>query len=342
MMPSFRGVENTDSINMIRRLTTLLLFIFVMSTYRIGAEELSIVAVGDMALGDSVNKTMINKGYGHPFKKVQVVLSSADIAIGNLECPISLRGKPRKKRWRYRANPRVVKGLKYAGFDVLTLANNHAMDYGTLALSDTLDILKDNGLLAIGAGLTSAETRKPAIIESKNTKVAFLGYNCRYHSKEVCSGNIKIIREEIKKIRDNVDIVVVNFHWGLEYQQVPTREQINLAHRTIDAGADIIFGHHPHILQGVEFYKDKPIYYSLGNFVFAQTMLLSRKTMIAKVIIKDKKVHKAVCIPVIRDYDGIYPRIATGAEKTVMKELILRISNIFNPEWKHTQNLYFE
>lgn len=328
-------------------LIACIIFVLIAQPY---ASRVTVVAVGDIMLGRYIGKDLAQKGYIYPYTKVKDIISSADIAFANLECPISSRGKPEDKEYCFRANPRVIEGLNYAGFDVLSLANNHTMDYGEIALQDTIDLLRKNGILPVGSGKNLALARKPAIIRTKEIKIAFLAYNCTYpetfktpkNRPGVSPGKIEIIKEDIKKAKKIADIVIVSFHWGVEYQEKPTKSQIRLAHQTIDAGADLIIGHHPHVLQGIEFYKEKPIFYSLGNFVFDQAFGNTQKGIIVKCVFKNKKLLKISCIPIIRTYGKYYPQIAQNKEKEEIKSLLLEISKCLTSNPKSLNDLCFE
>jgi len=314
------------------------------------AEEVSVVACGDIMLGRYIGKDLAQKGYSYPYTKVKDIISSADIAFANLECPISLKGEPEDKEYCFRADPKVIKGLNYAGFDVLSLANNHTMDYGKIALQDTIDLLTKNGILSVGAGKNLEQARKPAIIKTKGMKIAFLAYDCTYpatcNAKKdrpgACPGKVEIIQEDISRIRKKVDIVIVSFHWGVEYQAKPAKTQIKLAHQTIDAGADLIIGHHPHVLQGIEFYKERPILYSLGNFIFDQTFGNTRKGIVINCVFKDKKLHSIIFIPIIRTYATYYPQIAREKEREEIISHFLEVSKSLNKEQENLSRLRFK
>ncbi len=301
------------------------------------AEEISIVAVGDIMLSRFIGKDLANKGYNHAYEKIQGILSSGDVTFGNLECPISERGKSTHRGYLFRGNPDVVKGLVWAGFDVLSLANNHAMDYGTIALLDTIKILKANKIHTIGAGRNLKEARRPIIFRKKDLRVGFLAY-CFVYMEHFCAdekrsgivpGRMSLITEDIKKLKETANIVIVSFHWGKEYSIRPSDFQVKIAHQTIDAGADLIIGHHPHVLQAMEFYKDKPIFYSLGNFIFDQAFGDTPKSAILKCIFTLDGLKNINIIPVIRTYDTYYPQVAQGEDR---EEIISQILGLTEPQ----------
>lgn len=333
-----------------RKLIVVWLMLSLVFIGFINGEEFSIVAVGDIMLGRYIGEDLSRRGYIHPYTEVKDIISSADIAFANLECPISLKGKPEDKKYCFRAHPKVIKGLKYAGFDILSLANNHTMDYGKIALQDTIGLLRKNGILSVGAGKKLKQARRPAIMKIKGIKTVFLAYNCThpktYNAQKnrpgVCPGKIGIIREDIDKARESANLIIVSFHWGHEYDEEPTSSQKKLAHETIDAGADLVIGHHPHVLQGVEVYKEKLIFYSLGNFIFDQTLGDINKAIIIKCFFRDKKLLRVTCIPIIRSYERYYPRIAPGGEKREIELRLLEISKYLNSNAENLNWLYFE
>ncbi len=336
---------------MIKRifLIALILCLFLVSAAY--PEDITLVAVGDIMLGRYIAKDLARKGYSFPYQKVQGILSSADVTFGNLECSISKRGKTTGKGYFFRASPEAAPGLARAGFDILSLANNHSMDYGALALQDTIEILNKNHILPIGAGKNLTEARKPIIIEVKKRKIAFLAYSFVYPETYwagkdragTSPGKIEFICQDIKRAQRLSDLVIVSFHWGKEYSEVPSDYQIRIAHQAIDAGADLIIGHHPHVLQGIEFYKEKPILYSLGNFIFDQAFGNTRKGIILKCIFSDgNKLKTIIGIPISRTYATYYPQIAQEKEKEEIISHFLGVSKSLNKEQENLSRLRFK
>lgn len=229
-------------------------------------------AVGDIMIGGKVGQKISQQGADYLFDNVRTILSQADFTIGNLECPLSDRGEPFiQKDFVFRASPKCAKSLKEAGINIACLANNHILDYGPLALSDTISTLKEAGISYMGAGENLKEACTPLIFELKGLKIAFLAFTYASTAKRkkpgCCPCELKFIQEQIKFIRPNVDLVIVSIHHGVEYVDYPNRYIISLFRGTVDAGANLVLGHHPHVVQGLETYKDSLIAYSLGNFV---------------------------------------------------------------------------
>ncbi len=268
----------------------------------------TILFVGDIMLSSSrgVGKQIKKENeYRYPFLRISDVLRSADLAFGNLEGPISYRGKDGGSRYSFRGNPKVIEGLKYAGFDVLSIANNHIFDWGKDAFEDTIYLLKANNIDNIGGGMNYLNANKPLVKDVNGTNVAFFAYSMVdydigfFEAKGGTPGkssfNKEILLKKIKKLKKTgvADIVVVSLHWGKEYSKRSQESQQKIAYSLVDAGVDIIVGHHPHVVQEVEKYKDGWIAYSLGNFVFDQNF--SEETMrglMLEVEIKNKKIDK--------------------------------------------------
>jgi poly-gamma-glutamate synthesis protein (capsule biosynthesis protein) len=227
-------------------------------------------------LGRHVGEKIKANSAGFPFEHVTTVLKEADIVFGNLECPLSLRGERCQTKAPdvpfLRAHPDVVEGLVQAGFNVLSLANNHILNFGEEALWDTTALLERNGIHYIGVGANLKEARKPLLLVRNGLKIAFLAYCSQFIADDSHAGNppldYPVIREDVIKAKKHADLVIVSLHFGLEYSSRPLPLQRRMVHRIIDDGATLILGHHPHLLQGIEPYKGGLIAYSLGCFVF--------------------------------------------------------------------------
>lgn len=264
--------------------------------------EINLIFVGDVMLSRGIGSSMARKNdWKYPFLKTADFLRSADVTIGNLEGPISSRGANQGSTYSFRADPQAIDGLLYSGVDILSIANNHILDWGRVALSDTIDILADAGIVAIGAGRSFEEANQPYIAEAHGIKIAFFAYTNLYPQSlwatetqgGVSTPTLENIKASIAKTRNDVDVVILLWHWGEEYQtKSHPREQV-LARALIDAGADIIVGHHPHVTQEVEEYNGGYIAYSLGNFVFDQNFSEdTRRGLALKITLHNGKVSK--------------------------------------------------
>lgn len=272
--------------------------------------EITLAFGGDTLLDLRIGETIKAYGPDYPWEGVAPTFQAADIAMVNLESCVSTRGTPCDKRWVFRARPETLAGVKNAGIDIVSVANNHVYDYGPEAFLDTLDHLEDHGLLYTGAGRNLAEATRPVIIEAGGYQVAFLAATQWFVSAGVagpskagvCVTNfhadelIDIIAR--LKADGEADYVVVNFHWGTEGNHHIDAYQQELGRSMIDAGADLVIGHHPHLLQGIEVYKDRIIVYSLSNFVFTYTSRATMDSGIFTVTLDKHGIAAARLIPV--------------------------------------------
>ncbi|MFC5529921.1 CapA family protein [Cohnella yongneupensis] len=239
----------------------------------------SIALVGDILPAAKVLDYMNQFGFDYPFRETSSLLSAADITAGNLETSITTRGTPaQNKEYVYRGPKEGLVPIKEAGFDFLSLANNHTMDYGWEGLSDTMDALDDADLQHAGSGIDDREAYTPAYVDGNGITVGFVSLTrvvpkTEWKADKDHPGLAEAYSTEravaaVKEARGNADVVVVMIHWGTERQDLPNEFQKSVGHTLIDAGADLVIGSHPHVLQGFESYKGKWIAYSLGNFVF--------------------------------------------------------------------------
>ncbi|QZY53583.1 CapA family protein [Crassaminicella profunda] len=243
--------------------------------------QVHLIFVGDILLDRGVRKVLNEKGYNYPYMDVKDILKKGDISFGNLENPITQRGVPAYKRKDliFRGDIKNTKALKEAGFDILNLANNHAMDYKSIGIMDTIDLLEKEKIKPLGFS-DPRKTENIVVMKRKGIRFGYLGYSIfppegYIYSKEredILRVNMKTIGETIRKAKKMCDYLIISFHWGNEYEFYPSDYQKNLAHIAIDQGANLVIGHHSHVLQGVERYKNKLIFYSLGNFIFDRQM----------------------------------------------------------------------
>lgn len=286
--------------------------------------EVSLIAVGDMMLSRGVAGKMRAKGMGYPFLKVRDYLKTGDIVFGNLETSIAEGRKVVSGEMLFRADPGSEIALKDSGFNIVSLANNHTPNFGQKALLETFDYLNEAEVSYCGAGENSEEANQPAFIEKKGMVFAFLCYNdndvvpSSYEAGENRAGtafmNIKKMENAVYLAKGWADFIIVSMHSGTEYTEKINQSQSSFAHAAIDAGAEMVIGHHPHIIQKAEIYNGKYILYSLGNFIFDQMWAIyTREGMIAKIIFSSKGVEKIEFTPVLID-DYSQPRIVEGEE----------------------------
>lgn len=304
--------------------------------------NLRIIAVGDIMLSRTVGLKIKNNSIYYPFELTRGITSAADLTFGNLETTLATTGErlPGKGIW-FRAVPEAAEGLKDAGFDVLSLANNHILDYDTPALIETMEVLEQKHIGYVGAGRNLEQARRPIIVIKDGIRVGFLAYNEFYNyfwsysykrtfeATDDIAGTAPmeedIIEEDIKNLKDICDIVVVSPHWGIEESNRVVAAQQQLAHRMIDWGADMVLGHHPHVLQGIEIYKGKPIVYSLANFVFDQNDENNKESMILEIFTKDSAITELHAYPIYIAEKG-RPELAMGSKRDHILEKILKLS----------------
>lgn len=276
--------------------------------------QVKLMAVGDIMLARTVGSQLLAKGPGIVFTGVQGVLNFADILVGNLECALTASTEQQLKSFIFGAPPETGKALNLAGFDVLSLANNHAMDFGNQGLVDTKNILGQYGIAALGAGANLAEAHTPAILERNGLRVAFLAYadvpdetgGFDAHSWIATATQPGIawadpaqMKMDIASARLKSDVVVVMLHSGLENSTVISASQRADAYTAIDAGAALVIGSHSHILQTIEKYHGGLIAFSLGNFVFDDYKGISNATIILQVVLNQQGFHSYDYVPVL-------------------------------------------
>lgn len=239
-------------------------------------------AVGDVTLGDHP----LCAGFGaysrfrkeaaiFPFQRVLAVLQRSDLLFGNLECAHSGIGLKRGalSTVQMRGDARHIEGLVQAGFKVVNVANNHSVQHGPAAFWDTVKQLEGSNIACCGIAADEQATRaKPAILHQHGLSVGFLGYSLRPrqyfdHVPPYAEGHKEAMLLDVRELRTKVHAVVVSVHWGEEFIQQPSPDEVQMARCLVDAGADLVIGHHPHVLRGIEQYGRGYILYSLGNFV---------------------------------------------------------------------------
>jgi poly-gamma-glutamate synthesis protein (capsule biosynthesis protein) len=261
-----------------------------MDTEKKSNDKVVLCFAGDVMMDSYFEDYINNFGVDYSWTSVAAIFQKADIAAINLETCVSERGKSLKREgYGFRSKPFTLKGLVNAGIDLVNLANNHTYDYGEVAFLDTLGHLEEYGILYSGAGRNIEEAINVKIFEKNNLKVGFLSFaeGNAYKAGDEKPGiacfdrnDNTIMLNTITKAKEKCDILIIMLHWGIEYAREPSDYQIELAHKIIEAGADGIIGHHPHVLQGIEIYKGKPILYSTGNFLFLKKNVEAGKTAV--------------------------------------------------------------
>ncbi|MBN1263388.1 MAG: CapA family protein [Candidatus Pacebacteria bacterium] len=234
--------------------------------------EITLMVTGDVMLARSLTTEMRRlKDFAYPFKKTAQILSQADLTLINLESPLGNDCVSVDTGMRFCADFRAVEGLIKAGVDLVSLANNHALDQGESGLRETIRLVEENFMTPLGL-------REPVFWESQGVRLAFLAYNAVNPKSDLISwADSEVVESEIKRFDLEADVLIVYFHWGKEYEKKPMAgsgtliDPVKLAHLAIDSGADLVLGSHPHVIQENEWYQGKLIVYSLGNFIFDQS-----------------------------------------------------------------------
>jgi poly-gamma-glutamate synthesis protein (capsule biosynthesis protein) len=283
---------------------------------------------------------MNENGADYPYGLI-APLMGADIGFANLEGALTDGGTPWPKGYNFRTPPALAAGLSRAGFNVVTLANNHTMDYGPYGLADTLRTLEADSVHHVGAGLNAAAARAPAIVEVRGMRVAFLGYVATpdesggfsirqwaagADTPGVALGLTDGIAADVSAAKKEADFVIVAVHAGDEYRRMPNATQRALADAALAAGADAYIGAHPHVVQPVEMRGQQLVAWSLGNFIFdldnvdLANIPAPRVSLILKLTLtKGAGVTAYEAIPVTLDDSQDRPRPATPAEAPVLE-----------------------
>ena len=252
---------------------------------------ISIFFAGDIMLARNTEKDA--------FEFVNLLTNSSDISFGNLEYAITKSNvRNLESKYQLKSSCSVTKQIKEAGFDIVSLANNHVMDFGETGLIDTIDCLNNLNVSYVGAGIDSYEAKDMKVINVKGLKIGFLAYThntsltVRDNSAKSNRSGVSYLSEnishEIQNAKNKVDFLIVSTHWGKEYQLSPSDFQVGYNRKIIDSGADLVVGTHPHVIQPTEKYKDKYIFYSLGNFVFDQRRNNTRDSNAFRVFINNE------------------------------------------------------
>lgn len=303
-------------------------------------DQISIVAGGDVMLGSWVEDVVRTRGWSYPFMQLDSVLHGADVVFANLEAPFGVEDSAFEKTFAFQVSPDLIQVLTAGKINVVSLANNHILDYGEGALVHTINLLKERGISFSGAGLNLSEARRPALLDIKGCKMAFASYSLTFPEEfwatdstaGTCFPYHTFFYQDIKKFKQENDLVIVSFHWGGELLNTPKEYQVQLAHQTINAGADLIIGHHPHVVQGVEIYKGKPIFYSLGNYIFGSYSQRAVRSMLINFYYGAGKIKQCKIYPINVNNGEIefQPKLLQGEDKIQFIDELNSISGELN------------
>lgn len=244
----------------------------------------TIVFAGDVLIAEAMEQYYDAEGVNRLLsEELLTEMKNADICMVNNEFQFSTRGTPMEdKQYTFRTNPKYVQIMLDMGVDIVSLANNHSLDFGTEALQDTFKTLDEAGILYAGAGDSKERAEELQIMEVNGRKFGFLAatrvipvsqWNVEYRQPGLFAtyDDTRLV-ECIKLAREKCDFLTVYVHWGIEREAYPQNYQTSIAQNCFDAGADLVIGAHPHVLQGIEFMDGKPVFYSLGNYIFSKTI----------------------------------------------------------------------
>ncbi len=300
---------------------------------------IELVAVGDVLLDRGVARRIGREGVGRVFADVKEELAAADVAFANLENPLASRCRRAAKKISFHARPVHADALVGAGFDLVSLANNHTLDCGKSGLLETIDHLKARGLRWVGAGPTPAAAEAPAVLTVNGIKIAFVAFTDveplagprRDAWAGVGRASAASLRRAVAAAREGADVVVVSLHWGVEYASRPSARQRELAQVAVEAGADLVLGHHTHTLQGLEAFtsgraRRALVAYSLGNFVFDSPPSLGRR-VVESVILRCRFGKDGLVSAEVRPVvlDKYLPRPAAPAEA---RDILSRLTEL--------------
>jgi poly-gamma-glutamate synthesis protein (capsule biosynthesis protein) len=277
-----------------------------------------VLFLGDFAPTDAAMDEIERHGWGYPFERTRGLLARYDAVVANLESPVTERDDPwpLPKKWVYKVDPAALPAIRDAGVDVVTLANNHATDYGHQGLADTLDHLDRHGIRHLGAAMTEAAARRGLVIDTPGGSIGLLAYaqnqvQWRLYTTifaldtplgswpGVARLRYSDLAEDIARMRNHADAVVVVVHWGRNYAPVGS-DQVVLGRACIELGADAVIGHHSHQAQPVGLHRGRPIVYSLGNFAFGTRGRSSmRFGMGAAIHVKEKRIVGIELLPLL-------------------------------------------
>jgi poly-gamma-glutamate synthesis protein (capsule biosynthesis protein) len=292
-----------------------------------------LAAVGDVMLDGRLGDIIASGWVEYPFADIVGLLSSADLAIGNLESALGDQGDAVEKGFTFQAPVEAAQTLEYAGFDVLSLANNHAFDYGERGLMQSIELLREREIVAVGAGFDEIAAHMPHITEINGLRLAILayvdvpvewmGFDTRAWAATPTRAGVawadpERIRVEVDDAAQQADLVIVLLHSGNEFIYEPSAIQVAASYAAIEAGAHLVLGHHAQIIQGVEFYAGGVIAYGLGNLAYSESGVDS--SMILHVWLDGQGVRSMEIVPLVLLSDG-HPTLASGAQAGNIRQL---------------------
>jgi len=303
--------------------------------------EFSVFLAGDVFLGEHLKDYIKKHGPSYPFAGLRETIDRHTIAFANFESSITTAEKPIwVKKYVFRVGLDEARVLGSSGLDLVSIANNHTMDFGEEGFLDTLEALETIGQRYVGGGRDLAEAAKPSVFTAGGTRVVFLAYSDWSSTLTKAAGDRAGINPletdraalEIRMLKKPGSVVLVSVHWGIQHTEIPSSQQVRAAHALIDAGADVIVGHHSHCPQSVEVYKGKPVFYSLGNLVFGMSNPDRAHNIAASLLFDGDRLVSAQILPVNGLFfsNGYSPRFLEGDTAAAVVKKIEKISRRFH------------
>ena len=304
-----------------------------------GENTLAIGFVGDLLLDRGVRAVAQEKGIDAIFQNTGAIFAGVELVCANLEGAVADGEKPLSKTFRFNGPSNSGEILKKHNITLVNLANNHSIDFGRDGLRQTVENLRKYGVMSYGYGENAAAAVQPFYITRAGITIAFIGAVCfplegyvylpdRF---DVGRWDAGLVGRAISEARRKADFVFVTFHWGIEFSHRSTATQMKIARFCIDQGADAVIGSHPHVLQGIEIYKGRPIFYSLGNFIFDQAYEPACRSVLAVLRVSAKGLEEVLLRPVyIRD---CIPELAAGEKKEAIINDLKEYSQVFGTEF---------
>jgi poly-gamma-glutamate synthesis protein (capsule biosynthesis protein) len=316
-----------------------LFILFFIHIFLLRSQDITIHFAGDFMVGSWGISVIRENGYDFPVEKLKPLFEKGDLNFCNLEVPLTTTQDTfPNKTFHFKIPPDFVEILTRVPVHYVTLANNHILDYNPAGLFQTIQILKKNHIAYSGAGENLSMASKPAILHIKDITIGIVAaaaiFPKGFWATDSTPGIFFPWRERLIEIVDStrkvVDLLFVTFHWGAEKRNTPKKYQIGLAHLVINHGADLVWGHHPHVIQGIEFYKGKPIFYSLGNFIFA-SYSRTQTGMIVQVTYNHKKLSRIKLYPLKLDQNPpLQPTILESSAAKKFFEQVIQLSDSLN------------
>ncbi|OHD69726.1 MAG: hypothetical protein A2W19_13455 [Spirochaetes bacterium RBG_16_49_21] len=315
-------------------------------------ESFSLLCVGDIFPVNEAEQYILSKGTAYPFQRIKDEFRKYDFIFGNLETPVTSRGKPfADKAYSFRIRPELALCLRDLKMDAVSIANNHLMDYDVEGMEDTLSYLEALNIRHAGGGKNLIDARRPAVLKFRGTDIYILAY-CNRPPEEYYAGdkrpgiapiNIEIIKDDIATYKAGDNLVLISLHWGIEQTSHPQSGQIRIAHEIINSGADAVIGHHPHWPQGIEIYNSKPIIYSLGNFINGYYNHIEMDNMAVALYYSGSSLEQVKILPIAGQNKAIQfqPYLLQGNSAEKLLERIRSLSKKLKTELEIRDGLGF-